>query len=495
LREHFFEFYFGLFLTKKLIFDIIEAATLKRGEKMNKTLSSVVGIVGLFLLLTGCGFASKIVGCPFLSERVELVALPNLERGPAPLDVQLAIDLRNAVGLQEVSYLVDWGDGKSESIYLPSLPSKNPYSKVVQHRYEKEGNYEVKVRSKICDREVVGRATIVVEPSVKPPLDSDGDGITDQFDQCPFVKGQPPTGCPLPPPPPPPPPPQEPTLVVNVDLDPPVIQAGNSVLVTVRVGGTAKGSITYMVDCAVGVGAEFNIITTSESPLVGECPYLEPGTYTIKVRVLREGLKREVIKVVEVLAPPPPPRLELQGTFTPQEGTAPLAVSVVLLLLGTAEGPTRLWIDCQNDGRWDQTFSLGPENIWDGKNICRYERGGNYRLNIKAERQGVVAFIGGDIEVFESPQLDNLFATLDVWPTAGSPPLEVSVKVTVNGGAGQIVYRIDCTSDGTWEEVIETSSTTITKNKICNYTKTETLTVEVTRNSQTVRATATVIVQ
>jgi len=455
---------------------------------MTKVTKLVVGLVGL-LFLTGCGF-SKIIGCPFLSDQAQVVAIPNLERGPVPLDVRLAIDLKNAVGLQEVTYLIEWGDGEQQVVYLSSFPSKNPYSTVVFHQYRKEGNYEIRIRAKICDRELIGKATIVVESSVKQPTDSDGDGVADQFDHCPFVKGQPPTGCPLPPPPPP----QEPTLILNVDIDPPVIQAGNSVLISVRVGGTAKGSITYMVDCAFGLGAEFNIIVTGTDPFIGECPYLEPGTYTIKVRVLREGLKKEVTKLVEVLPPAPPPRLELQGTITPTKGIAPLAVSILVLFLGTAQGSTEIKVDCENDGRWDRKIELGPEvNIWEARDLCRYERGGYYRLTIRAERGGATAFLGGDIEVFESPRLE---ATLDAFPTSGSPPLEVIVKVTVGGTAtGPITYRLDCTSDGTWEKTETTTNSSFTGSCYFIDKGVKIITVEVARGNNIVAAQAQIIVQ
>lgn len=48
----------------------------------------------------------------------------------------------------------------------------------------------------------------VAPPPPPPVLDSDGDGIPDNQDQCPLQPGPPPTGCPPPQPPPPPTPPR-----------------------------------------------------------------------------------------------------------------------------------------------------------------------------------------------------------------------------------------------------------------------------------------------
>ncbi len=192
------------------------------------------------------------------------------------------------------------------------------------------------------------------------------------------------------------------TLILEFDVDPLTLEAVSSALISIRVGGTAQGPILYMIDCAVGLGAEFNIIASGDDPFyVSECPYLEPGSYTIKVRVLRAGLKKEAVKTIEVLSPPPPPRLELQGHLIPTRGMAPLEVSALVLLLGNAQGLTSVQVDCNNDSIWEARVSLNPNvDVWDVKNLCRYERPGNYALLLKAERQGAVAFLRGEIEVF-----------------------------------------------------------------------------------------------
>lgn len=71
-----------------------------------------------------------------------------------------------------------------------------------------------------------------------------------------------------------------------------------------------------------------------------------------------------------------------------------------------------------------------------------------------------------------SAQTENtLFVTLSANPFSGPPPLTgVDVTAVVSGTAtGDITYRVDCTSDGTWEDTKVTPTNFYTATDICNF--------------------------
>ncbi|MDP2641271.1 MAG: hypothetical protein Q8P39_01870, partial [Candidatus Yanofskybacteria bacterium] len=68
---------------------------------------------------------------------------------------------------------------------------------------------------------------------------------------------------------------------------------------------------------------------------------------------------------------------------------------------------------------------------------------------------------------------ENISVQLQASPSSGPAPLNgVDVTVTVSGAqtnGGPIAYRIDCTSDGTWDFTESTNATQITKSGLCSY--------------------------
>jgi hypothetical protein len=65
----------------------------------------------------------------------------------------------------------------------------------------------------------------------------------------------------------------------------------------------------------------------------------------------------------------------------------------------------------------------------------------------------------------------TLSVTLSASPSSGSAPLNnVDLTANVSGTAtGNITYKFDCTSNGTWEKTITTSNTTYTAVDLCSY--------------------------
>lgn len=404
----------------------------------------------------------------------------------------------------------------------------------------------------------------------------------------------------------PPPPPPGPTLELLVDVDPKVVEVGQVPFIVITVSGTAKGQIKYMVDCATELGIPFNYIVNewSESYVVASCVYDTPGEYTILVRVIREGVKREVTKKIKVVPLPPPPTLILQARPIPETGELPLEVAILFQLGGTAQGPTSLKINCEFNPEiairdqilvWDRQISLPAQVDMDQiNNACFYKSPGVHKILIQAERQGVVAhtvikvrvvrsqlqvalwpepFVGPaplngvDLRVVitgytndlgpgqlyfdckEEPVLDwdlilpvtpeiaaepivapdlcnyltpdeyhpnvklvvgqfeavataavlvtgpRLDGTLTLLPSAGKAPLNVTAIVNVSGATGNITYKFDCTSDGVWEAVINSTDSRL--QYVCRYDKagTWTMRVEVSAGGNMVAAEGQILVE
>jgi len=116
-------------------------------------------------------------------------------------------------------------------------------------------------------------------------------------------------------------------------------------------------------------------------------------------------------------------------------------------------------------------------------------------MKVSAERQNLLVQGTGQIVVGQTPRLGVDFM---VNPSSGHAPLtDVDLTATVSGTAtGDITYRFDCTSDGTWERTITTAGTTYTATDLCSYNTTGNYTakVRVEKGSMQVEGTARVLV-
>ncbi|MEM4723527.1 MAG: hypothetical protein QXP01_00780 [Candidatus Hadarchaeum sp.] len=278
----------------------------------------------------------------------------------------------------------------------------------------------------------------------------------------------------------PPPPPSSPTLNLDVDVDPDVVEVGQAPFVVISVSGTAKGIVKYMVDCATELGIPFNYIVDvdSDSFVVGTCLYDTPGDYTIFVRVIREGVKRETTRKIKVMPLPPPPTLELEAVPLPAIGEAPLDVDILFQLGGTAEGPTILRIDCEEpfDFPWDHEIQLAPYVNMDQINdVCTYDEPGVHRILVEAERDDV-----GDQTILTilvvRPQAQ---VALKAEPFVGQAPLEgVDLVVEITGYTADLGLSwlyFDCKEDAVFDwdlTLIVTPAMTaepIAAPDLCNY--------------------------
>lgn len=75
-----------------------------------------------------------------------------------------------------------------------------------------------------------------------------------------------------------------------------------------------------------------------------------------------------------------------------------------------------------------------------------------------------------------SEEVDSFkISSISASPSHGEPPLDVEIKVTIKdftldpGEVLNATYRLDCTSDGTWEQVIEVLRSVVTFPEKCKY--------------------------
>ncbi|MDP2637127.1 MAG: hypothetical protein Q8P03_00745, partial [bacterium] len=109
---------------------------------------------------------------------------------------------------------------------------------------------------------------------------------------------------------------------------------------------------------------------------------------------------------------------------------------------------------------------------------CDYPSPGTYTARVFVTRQGVSAQDTATISVNQtlvSPPPPAAALTLAVNltanPSSGTAPLnDVDLTAQVSGTAnGEVSYRLDCTNDGSYERVTNTSSTTLVVTDLCDY--------------------------
>ncbi|MBU4350842.1 hypothetical protein L6250_02150 [Candidatus Parcubacteria bacterium] len=267
----------------------------------------------------------------------------------------------------------------------------------------------------------------------------------------------------------------------------------NGVDLTAAVSGSATGNITYKFDCTSDGGWE-STITTATNPYtaVDLCNYATQGNYTATVQVQRGGLSFQGTTAIVVQLPL---TLGLSITAAPSSGRAPVnGVDLSATVSGTTTGNITYRFDCTNDGVWDATQTTS-QTTYTAIDLCNYTSPGVYGVKVKAERsgseiQGLINIVVGDTA--------TLAVNFSATPYTGSAPLSgVDLIASVSGTAtGNITYKFDCTSDGSWDLTQLTSQTSYTAVDLCSYSSPGTYTskARIERGGITVEGTASVLV-
>ena len=285
-----------------------------------------------------------------------------------------------------------------------------------------------------------------------------------------------------------------PSLLVDLSANPSSGSAPlNDVDLTATVSGSATGDITYKFDCTSD-GSWERVTTTSSTSYaaVDLCDYPDPGNYTATVRVERGGLGFQGTAAIFVL--------EIKTLFVnliadPSSGFAPLNdVDLTATVSGTATGNITYRFDCTNDGSYEGTITTST-NPYTSVDLCNYSSPGTYTAKVRVERGGLSTEDTTEIVVQETQTLSlSIYTT----PASGNAPIEdVDIVANIAGTAtGDIVYKFDCTNDGSWEKIQTTSSTSLTATDLCDYYSTGVYTVKVSaeRGGLLIQGTINVVV-
>jgi|GEM_PF-3302534 len=175
--------------------------------------------------------------------------------------------------------------------------------------------------------------------------------------------------------------------------------------------------------------------------------------------------------------PTPTPTLYVDLVANPSSGKAPLEdVDLTADVSGSATGVIKYQFDCTDNGTWDITEynSYDPYTTYD---LCDYYSGGTYTARVRVQRAGLTAEDTTQIVVDERTLSVDLVAD----PSSGDSPLrDVDLIADVSGSAtGSIVYKFDCTNDGSWEGTYTSSSEPYTAYELCDYNSEGTYTARV----------------
>ncbi|MFQ5640655.1 MAG: plastocyanin/azurin family copper-binding protein, partial [bacterium] len=170
--------------------------------------------------------------------------------------------------------------------------------------------------------------------------------------------------------------PPQPSLSVALSADP---AAGDAPLQGVdmiaQVSGTTSGDITYKFDCTNDGTFEHTFTTASDFyTAIDVWTYNDPGTYTAKVVVERDGMTAQATTTITVAAPPPPPPpggdiiVQMKDNFfSPKNVTAQPGTKII-------------W---QNVGRKDHT-STSDTGVFDSGNVAQ---GRSYSWTVPSNAQ------------------------------------------------------------------------------------------------------------
>lgn len=267
----------------------------------------------------------------------------------------------------------------------------------------------------------------------------------------------------------------------------------NTVVLTATVGGAKEGPWYYQFDCTNNGNFE---VEGTAGALIDEvstnaCDYSDPGNYTARVKITRGDTSCVDTVPITVTSP----ILTCTISANPNSGTAPLNdVDLTVSVGGTATGNISYSLLCGN-GQSYTTPSPISTNPYTKADFCDYSAG-TYTVTVKVVRQSVEAFCYATVNVSEPPTLS---CALTAIPSSGQAPLnDVDLSANVSGTAtGSIVYKFDCTNNGTWEH---TSSATTTDpyriNNLCDYATANIYTAkaQVTRGGLTAECPVTITV-
>jgi PKD repeat protein len=150
-----------------------------------------------------------------------------------------------------------------------------------------------------------------------PPQDSDGDGIPDSQDQCPYEYGPPPTGCPQPP--------QEPYCEISSFYVPDSARVGEVVNITGEIHNTGNGAG----NCDYSLRADGTYVTTgsvylysfASSTVRASHSFSSPGSFRVEFCTQDECMSA----MINVTAEKRPPMVSVFAS--PTSGNAPLTVN------------------------------------------------------------------------------------------------------------------------------------------------------------------------
>ncbi len=249
---------------------------------------------------------------------------------------------------------------------------------------------------------------------------------------------------------------------------------------------------TYMTGCTVSGG------WTGTRPVNGTETtgnLTSSKTYTIDCTP-QDNKDWPADSVVVNVGPPPTPTVSCSVGADPSSGMTPLNdVDLTTQVSGTATGNIVYKLDCTNDGTYEHTSSAISTNPYTRADLCDYPTAGTYTVKAEVTREGVTNSCTNTVVVSDATVSCALVAD----PSAGTAPLtDVSFTTSVGGTAtGNIVYKLDCTNDGTYEHTSSAISTNpYTKTNACNYITAGTYTAkaEVTRSGATATCTTQISV-
>ncbi len=188
--------------------------------------------------------------------------------------------------------------------------------------------------------------------------------------------------------------------------------------------------------------------------------------------------------------------LSVEISANPSSGFAPLEdVDLTATVSGTVTGDITYKFDCENDGSWEKIITTS-ETSFTAYDLCDYPSPGSYVAKVVVERGGLV--FEGTTPILVKGGAD-FSVQLSANPSSGAAPLnDVDLTASVSGSvSGEITYKFDCTSDGTWEKEITTSETSYTAYDLCDYPSVGNYTakVKVERGGLSAEATTGILVQ
>ena len=172
------------------------------------------------------------------------------------------------------------------------------------------------------------------------------------------------------------------------------------------------------------------------------------------------------------------PSLFVEISANPSSGNAPLnGVDLTAAVSGTATGNITYKFDCTSNGSWERVITTSV-STYTAADLCNYSNSGTYTATVRVERANLT--YQGTTAIFAQSS-STLFVEISANPSSGNAPLNgVDLTATISGTAtGNITYKFDCTSNGSWERTITTSASTYTAADLCNYSNPGTYTAKV----------------